>query len=461
MGYFPFMVDIEGKNCLIVGGGKVAAHKVNKLISFKPRIRVVAIEISEPIITTAIKNETIEIHQRNVIIEDIEWANFVIAASSDGNLNTEISRLCNERKIPVNVVDDKDKCSFIFPSLINNGKFTLGISTAGASPEIAAAIKNETAQFIPSGIDTILDYLSSIREPAKAYIPDDKKRARFLKDTARECMARNAVFSDEETMLRLKAYADSTTLKGYVSKGHVSLVGAGCGGYDLVTIKGIQAIRNANVLVYDDLIDDRLLDFTAESCEKIYVGKRSGRHSMKQEDICTLLVEKANEGKYVVRLKGGDPFVFGRATEEIDILKSNGIEYDYIPGITSAIAAPGLAGIPVTSRNLSRSFHVITGHTSKTTDNLPENMETIAKLNGTLIFLMGLENIRKITDVLLENGKNKDTPAAVVHVNMDNSTDIIQSTLSTIADKVEAAPIKSPAIIIVGEVATACKNMLT
>jgi uroporphyrin-III C-methyltransferase/precorrin-2 dehydrogenase/sirohydrochlorin ferrochelatase len=452
MGYFPFMVDIEGKNCLIVGGGKVAAHKVNKLISFKPKIKVVAIEISEPIITTAIDNKSIEIQQRNLTIDDIEWADFVIAASSDGDLNSDISRQCQERKIPVNVVDDKDKCSFIFPSLINNGKLTLGISTAGASPEIAATIKNETAQFIPSGIDTILDYLSAIREPAKAYIPDDKKRASFLKDTAKECMSRNAVFSEEETISRLKAYADNTTQKGHVSKGYVSLVGAGCGGYDLVTIKGIQAIRNANVLIYDDLIDDRLLDFASESCEKIYVGKRSGRHSMRQEDICTLLVEKANEGKYVVRLKGGDPFVFGRATEEIDILKSNDIEYDYIPGITSAIAAPGLAGIPVTSRNLSRSFHVITGHTSKTTDSLPENMETIAKLNGTLIFLMGLENIRKITDVLIENGKSKDTPTAVVHVNKDNSTDLLQATLSSIADRLEATPIKSPAIIIVGDV---------
>jgi uroporphyrin-III C-methyltransferase/precorrin-2 dehydrogenase/sirohydrochlorin ferrochelatase len=448
MGYFPFFVDIEDKQGLIVGGGRVATHKIEKLLPFNPKLKVVAPEISEAIKQIAEDNENIDIYIRDADDLDIESADFVVAASKDGNINAHISQLCNARKIPVNVVDDKGKCSFIFPSLIKRGDLTIGVSTAGASPEIAANIKNETAKFIPSEIDTILDYLSSIRSLAKEHISDDKLRAGFLKDTARECLARNAIFTDEETLSRIREYSNRKNIK----KGHVSLVGAGCGGYDLVTLKGIGAIRNSEVLVYDDLIDTRLLEFTIESCEKIYVGKRSGKHSMKQDEISRILVEKANEGKYVVRLKGGDPFVFGRATEEIEALKANGIEYEYIPGITSAIAAPGLAGIPVTSRNISRSFHVITGHTTGTNDTVPEDMETISKLNGTLIFLMGLENIGKIASSLIENGKSKDTPTAVVHVDCDNSTKIIKSTLSDIADKVANSDMTTPAVIVVGEV---------
>jgi uroporphyrin-III C-methyltransferase/precorrin-2 dehydrogenase/sirohydrochlorin ferrochelatase len=448
MGYFPFFVDIEDKKGLIVGGGKVAAHKINKLMPFKPKLKVVAPEIQETIKKLVAENERLEYHCRDVNETDIENADFVIAASGDHDINGWISCRCNERKIPVNVVDDKEKCSFIFPSLVHSGDLTVGVSTSGASPEIAATIKNETARFIPTGIDKILEYLSSIREVAKAQITDDRIRARFLKDTAQECMTKNGIFSQEETILRLKYYAENKN----ISNGRVALVGAGCGGYDLVTLKGIQAIRNAEVLIYDDLIDDRLMEFTAESCEKIYVGKRSGKHSMRQDDINNILVDKANEGKFVVRLKGGDPFVFGRATEEIEALKSENIEYEYIPGITSAVAVPGLAGIPVTSRNISRSFHVITGHTAKTSDTVPEDMGVLAKLNGTLIFLMGLENIRKIADGLIQNGKDKDTPAAVVQGNTDNGTDIIKSTLSKIADKAEESKVKSPVVIIVGDV---------
>jgi uroporphyrin-III C-methyltransferase/precorrin-2 dehydrogenase/sirohydrochlorin ferrochelatase len=448
MGYFPFFVDIEGANGLIVGGGRVATHKISKLMPFKPHLKVVASIVSDDLITYATNNDNIEIITRDVVIDDVLGADFVIAASGDKEVNSWISQICHEHKIPVNVVDDKEKCSFIFPSLIQKGSLTLGVSTSGASPEVAAFIKNETLKFIPSEIDVILDYLSSIRTLAKEQISDDKLRAKFLKDTAKECMTRNGIFSPEETLLRTKRYQGNKN----APKGHVSLVGAGCCGYDLVTLKGIQCIRNANVLIYDDLIDDRLIEFTSESCEKIYVGKRSGKHSMSQDDINQLIADKANEGNYVVRLKGGDPFVFGRATEEINILKENGIDYDYIPGITSAIAVPGLAGIPVTSRNISRSFHVITGHTSNTSDSLPENMENLARLNGTLVFLMGLENASKITSVLIGNGRDKDTPVAVIHADTDNRTQIVKSTLSALTNDLANSNMVSPAVIVIGDV---------
>ena len=236
-----------------------------------------------------------------------------------------------------------------------------------------------------------------------------------------------------------------------------ALVGAGCGSYELITIKGLNEIRRAEVIVYDDLIDEHLLEFAPESCELIYAGKRSGRHSKAQEEINELLVEKALEGRYIVRLKGGDPYVFGRGGEEALALKAHGIPVHEVPGVTSSIGLCGMAGIPVTHRGASRGFHVITGHTA---DNLPPEIEEIrwksyAKLDETFVFLMGLKSIDMITEKLMRYGKLSDTPVAVIHgENTDGTYVKLVGTLSDIAAKVKEVDFPSPAIIVVGEVAS-------
>ena len=232
--------------------------------------------------------------------------------------------------------------------------------------------------------------------------------------------------------------------------GKVYLVGAGCGDYDLITLRGKELLRNCEVVVFDSLIDCRLLGFVPSNAEKICVGKRAGHHSESQETINELLVKKALEGKTVVRLKGGDPFVFGRGGEEILALQQHNIEYAVVPGISSSIAVPELAGIPVTHRKVSRSFHIITGHTAENV--LPENMEAYAKLEGTLVFLMGLKNAEKIAHSLIVNGKSKNTPAAVISDGAGSSQKILRTTLEHIADEVRLHDIKAPAIIVVGEV---------
>lgn len=234
--------------------------------------------------------------------------------------------------------------------------------------------------------------------------------------------------------------------------GKVYLVGAGCGDYDLITLRGKELLEGCDTVVYDSLIDIRLLDFLPDNAEKICVGKRAGQHSESQENINELLVQKAKEGKIVVRLKGGDPFVFGRGGEEIIALKENNIKYSVVPGISSAIAVPELAGIPVTHRQTSRSVHIITGHTAD--DMLPENMSNYAKLDGTLVFLMGLNNIDKICKSLIKCGKNENTPAAVISNGASSNQQIVRGKLNDIADKVQENSIKSPAIIVIGETAS-------
>ena len=454
MSFFPFFVDLEGQVGLIVGGGKIALHKVKKLLPYGPKLTVVAPRLLPELEEFALKNDkaVINLVKRGFEDRDIAGMKFVIAASDDSALNDTVSQLCREQNILVNVVDRKEACSFIFPSLVKAGKLSAGISTEGASPEVAASLRGQLASDIPANMDEILAYLSSLRPLAKKYISDDAKRSAFLKDMARSCMDRNAIFDEAETTKRLKEYADMKRTK---TPGTVLLVGAGCGAYDLITLKGLRAVRRAQVLVYDDLIDARLLDYASESCELIYVGKRSGRHSMKQEEINALLIRKAKEGGLVVRLKGGDPFVFGRGKEEILALEKEGIHADYIPGVTSCIAVPAAAGIPVTYRELSRSFHVVTGHTAAGSGELTENIdfEALSRVEGTLLFLMGFGHLPQIARELVKAGKAADTPVAVVHGNFDGTADTVRGTLADIASKVSEAGLGTPAVTVVGEVA--------
>ena len=451
MAYFPFFVDIGGKNGLIAGGGRVALHKLQKLLPYGAKLQIVAPEVSEAMEQTALENDICVI-KRAFEPSDLNEMFFVIAASDDAKVNAEIGRICRERGILVNVVDDKEACSFLFPSLVKEGNLSIGISTEGTSPEVAAELRSRVVSMIPADMDAILAYLGSLRPLAKAHVKDTGRRAAFLKDTARVCMDTNAVFDEWETMRRLEAYAHGE------EAGHIEgvlLVGAGCGSFDLITVRGLRAIRQARVLVYDDLIDQRLLAYASERCERIYVGKRSGRHSMAQEQIQKLLIQKAREGGLVVRLKGGDPFVFGRGMEEMMALRSEGIPAAYVPGVTSCVAIPAFAGIPVTHREISRSFHVITGHLAGKAADLCSKLDfaSLARLEGTLVFLMGFGQLRQIADGLIHAGKKAATPAAVVHGTFDASVAVVRGTLADIAEKAAEAAMQAPAVIIVGRVA--------
>lgn len=245
-----------------------------------------------------------------------------------------------------------------------------------------------------------------------------------------------------------------------MSIGKVYIIGAGCGEYDLITLKGMELLKKSEVIVYDSLIDERILGFADINSERICVGKRAGKPSESQENINRLLIENALQGKTVARLKGGDPFVFGRGGEEILSLKEHDIPFEVVPGITSAAAVPELAGIPVTHRSVSRSFHVITGHTKE--DRLPSEMSAYAKLSGTLVFLMGLGSLKDIADALVRYGKSKGTPAAVVSNGGRAEQKVIRGTLEDIAQKSDENKMVSPAVIVVGETAAydlcSCSN---
>ena len=230
--------------------------------------------------------------------------------------------------------------------------------------------------------------------------------------------------------------------------GCVWLIGAGCGSADLITVRGLRLLRQCDVVVYDDLIDSALLAEAPRQAKRIYMGKRCGKHSAPQEEISRVLVEEAQSGRRVARLKGGDPYVFGRGGEEALALRDSGIPYEEVPGISSAIAIPAAAGIPVTHRGVSRSLHIITGHTAA--GGLPDGAAHLAALDGTLVFLMGLSHLEQIAGSLLETGKSPDTPAAVISGGNAAHPAAVRATLGTIAQRAREADVRPPAVIVVG-----------
>lgn len=432
MGYFPFFVDLEGREGLVVGGGAVALRKLQKLLPYGPRLTVAAPELLAEI--EALPGLTRL--RRSFAPAMLEGKGFVIAATDDREVNRGIAALCRERGIPVNAVDDKEQCTFLFPALVKRGDLTVGVSTAGSSPSAAAWVGRRVSERLPEDFGELLDYLASLRPMVQKRVAEENRAVVFAR-----------LFSDcMEQGFPLKEAALAAVLEGAPGMGKVYLVGAGCGAADLITVRGLRLLERCGAVVYDDLLDQALLDAAPEGAEKIYVGKRRGRHSMAQEDINALLIAKAREGKEVVRLKGGDPFVFGRGGEEALALQAAGIAWGYVPGVTSAVAVPGAAGIPVTHRGVSRSFCVVTARTADSADGLPENLEELAHLPGTLVFLMGLSRLEEIARGLTGAGLPPDTPVAVI--GGKNAPRTIRGTLGDIAERAREAG--APAVIVVG-----------
>lgn len=435
MAWFPFFTELSGREGLIVGGGTVALRKIRKLLPFGPRLTVVAPEIQPQIREIS----GLTLLERPFQPEDMKNnLAFVIAATDDSEENHAIAAACRERKIPVNVVDDPKACTFLFPALVHRGKLTVGISTGGASPTAAVRLKEEIGDLLPEGYGEILDFLEEKRPEVKKLVPE-KKHAGTMKRLCEECLKQGGPLTEEDYLQILRDTKDR--------KGKVALVGAGCGKADLLTLRAMRLLRSCDAVVYDDLIDPEILGMAPESARRIYMGKRSGVHSASQEEISRTLVELGREGLNVVRLKGGDPFVFGRGGEEALALKEAGIPVTVVPGISSAIAIPGEAGIPVTHRRLSREVHIITAHTADEGGNYGR----YSALEGTLVFLMGLSRLEAIATQLIAGGKSPETPAAVISGGNAPIRQTVRGTLGDIA--VRAKDVRAPAVIVVGDVA--------
>lgn len=435
MPYFPMFVDLKGKNALIVGGGAVALRKMQKLLPFGASITVVAPEVLPQIAEIA----SVSVRRRAFCAADLRpRPALVIAATDQRSLNRKIAMLCKNRRIPVNVVDDPAACTFLFPALCQRGSFTAGFCTGGASPVAAAYYKERLQALLPERLEDLLSWLEQERQTLKAEDLSQSERARLLRALLEAALAKDAPLTPEETRRCL----------GGETVGSVALVGAGCGRADLITVRGLRLLRQCQAVVYDELIDPALLDAAPESALRIAMGKRSGAHSAPQAEINRKLIELARSGLRVVRLKGGDPYLFGRGGEEMQALREAGIPCTEVPGIPSAIGIPAEAGIPVTHRGVSRAVHIVTAHSSGTDDGLPAEL---AALPGTLVILMGLQKLPQIVQRLTGAGKSGDTPAAVISGGNSPNPAVVRAPLSRIAQA--GAAVCAPAVIVVGEAA--------
>lgn len=422
--WFPFFVRLDGAAGLLVGGGRVALRKAEKLLPYGPRLTAVAPAFCPELVRLA-QDAGMELLPRAFSETDLDASPaFVIAATDDEALNRRVAALCRQRGILVNVVDDPEACGFLFPALVRRGRLSVGISTGGASPTAAVWLKEQIERLLPPDFAGTLDRLARRRADVQAGCPEEAQRA----ERFREAFARD--------------------LAG--SAGRVALVGAGCGKADLITVRGLRLLRQCRAVVYDDLIDQALLEEAPAGAGRIYVGKRSGRQAASQEEISRLLVELAREGGLVVRLKGGDPFVFGRGGEEALALQQAGIPFEVVPGISSAIAVPAEAGIPVTHRALSRAVHIFAAHTAPGSQ---PDFRRCAALDGTLVFLMGLQRLPQIAEELMRGGMMPETPAAVISGGNAARPAVVRAPLVRIAEAARQAEIAAPAVIVVGETA--------
>ena len=304
MAYFPMFIELQEAPVLVVGGGNVALRKVKKLLSYGADITVIAPKMEKEL------EENSEIHRiyREFEAEDLlSCPTMVIAATNQVNVNERIATLCREKRIPVNVVDDAKNCSFLFPALVKQGELSAGICTGGASPTASVYYKERLQELLPEHLDEILEWLEEKRSELKKTIPEQSRRAGIFRKLFDRCLEMGRPLTETEWNQEC----------GSAPVGSVALVGAGCGKADLITVRGLRLLQQCEAVVYDDLIDPKLLESVPESAERIYMGKRSGNHSAPQEEINQVLIDLAKQGKNVVRLKGGDPYLFGRGGEEM------------------------------------------------------------------------------------------------------------------------------------------------
>lgn len=450
MDYFPVFLNIKNKHCLVVGAGNIAARKIELLAKAGASVKIVAIEISNAV-GSLLAEYNFECEQREFHDSDIDGMSLVISATDNHSLNRKISGLAQSKQIPVNVVDDPDLCSFITPSIINRDPVQIAISTGGSSPVLARHIRTMLESTIPAGYGKLAGLFSKYREAVQRAFPHVDERRRFWESVIESPVAENA-FSGrmDRANEALEALITRRSEPAPGFKGEVYLVGAGPGDPDLLTFKALRLMQKCDVVVYDRLVSKPILDLVRRDAEKTYAGKESSNHSLSQENINQLLVRLAKQGKSVLRLKGGDPFIFGRGGEEISELINENIDFQIVPGITAASGCATYAGIPLTHRDYSQACIFVTGHRKNNTEEL--NWKMLSHTNQTVVFYMGLDNVQRICDSLKAHGRDESTPAALVEKGTTTEQRVFIGDLNSLPEMVDQNNVRAPTLIIVGEV---------
>ncbi len=445
MEYLPIFVDLKHRPVLVVGGGDVAARKISLLHRAGATISVVAKTLSEELQHLHeqqhfhwLSQEFDASHLDNVFL--------VIAATDNHPLNAQIFQAANQRHVLANVVDDRQRCSFIFPSIVDRSPLIVAVSSGGQAPVLARLVREKLEALLPTSLGLMAQVAGGWREKVKQRFQKIADRRRFWENAFSGRFA--SLIATGKTEQAEQHLADELA-DGQAGEGEVTLVGAGPGDAGLLTLRGLQVIQQADVVLYDHLVSDEVLDLVRRDADKICVGKRAGAHSVAQEETNKLLVTLAQQGKRVVRLKGGDPFIFGRGGEELEVLVDAGIPFQVVPGITAAAGATAYAGIPLTHREHSQSVLFITGHCRPDGDAL--DWATLARTRQTLAIYMGTVKAAEIKQQLIAHGRSAHTPIAAIGRGTRADQVVLTGTLEQLDEL--ALQVPSPALLVIGEVA--------
>ena len=450
MDYLPVFLNLKGRTCLVVGAGEVAARKIELLASAGAAVTVIAKEISAQV-TALLESYELTICQKPFQTADVSGFRLIVSATNDPETNRQVAKAAEQQQIPVNVVDSPELCSFIFPAIIDRSPIVAAVSSGGSAPVLARLLRAKMETVIDPRYGKLAQLAEKFRHTVKQQIKEPSQRRVFWEDCFQGPVA-ELVFAGREQDAEQTLQQNLLNYNKTKAHGEVYLIGAGPGAPDLLTFRALRLMQQADVVVYDRLVSPAILDLARRDSEKIYVGKQRQHHSLPQESINLLLADLAKAGKRVARLKGGDPFIFGRGGEEIETLMQQGINFQVVPGITAASGCATYAGIPLTHRDHAQSCTFVTGHLKDGSINL--NWTQLAAPNQTIVIYMGLVGLNKICQSLIEHGSPNDLPIALIQQGTTANQKVVTGTLQTLPAKVADQHIKAPTLIIIGTVVT-------
>lgn len=447
MDFLPLFHNLKGRTVLLVGGGEVALRKGRLLADAGAVLRVVAPQIDTQLLSMAAVSHG-QGELRGYQETDLAGVCLVIAATDDQALNAQVSQHAQARGIPVNAVDAPALCSVIFPAIVDRSPLIVAITSGGDAPVLARLIRAKIETWIPAAYGQLAGLSKRFRVQVKGLFPDVQQRRVFWEEVFQGQVA-ESVFAGKlgegERLLEEKIAGAAPK-----SLGEVYLVGAGPGDPDLLTFRALRLMQQADVVLYDRLVAPEIVELCRRDAERIYVGKRRSEHALPQEQINQQLVTLAKQGKRVLRLKGGDPFIFGRGGEEIEELAAHGIPFQVVPGITAASGCAAYAGIPLTHRDYAQSVRFVTGHLQDGSCDLP--WSDLISPGQTLVFYMGLTGLPQICAQLIAHGRSAQTPVALIQQGTTRNQRVFTGTLGSLPGLLATQTVQAPTLVIVGEV---------
>ncbi len=442
--WLPITLRLAGARVLVVGGGEVAARKVRLLLKAAPRIEIVALELNAELAALA-EQAVVRLIGKTFDPKQVQGCRLVIAATDDRDLNRKVAAAADAANVPVNCVDDPAPSSFITPSLVERAPLWVAISSGGAAPVLARRLRERIEALLPAGYGRLAAFMERHRPRVKALAVEQRRALweQFLDGPGPE---RLLVGDEAAAAIELESL-----IQGEPARGEVYLVGAGPGDPDLLTFRALRLMQQADVVLFDRLVSPAIMELVRRDAERVFVGKKRNQHTVPQDEINAELVRFAKAGKRVLRLKGGDPFIFGRGGEEIAELSAHGIAFQVVPGITAASGCAAYAGIPLTHRDYAQSVVFVTGH-ARADGTLNLHWDQLARRGQTVVFYMGVVTLPRVCAELMAHGLPADWPIALVEDGTQPTQRVVIGTLADLPAKVAAQAPSGASLIIVGEV---------